>query len=172
MIRADAGDGQRDLHPADDARPDPPVPLGGDPYLWPASGTISVLGLAVNACDCTSSSWTTLAVSKETRDFSDPGGVVVRDRDWRALREFWQGVLRTRKRRLDREVKWHGVGEGEVPDSLSDAVFATLAVAPITCFVTVTDLTAGLIVVDSRFREDDAGSDVSSATSRRKARPT
>jgi Protein of unknown function (DUF3800) len=125
------------------------------------------------------------------------GGVVVRDSDWRTLRQLWQDVLQAHNWPPDREIKWHGIRKGEVPDALADAVFATLASAPITCYVTVMDLTAGpvafppaeynyfrspedtyatalmflaerfdhflqgsndigLIVVDSRLREDDA----------------
>lgn len=125
------------------------------------------------------------------------GGIVVRDSDWRTLRQLWQSVLQAHNWPLDREVKWHGIRRGEVPDALADAVFAALASAPITCYVTVIDLAAGplafppaeygyfrspedtystalmflaerfdhflqgeddigLIVVDSRFREDDA----------------
>jgi hypothetical protein len=125
------------------------------------------------------------------------GGVIVKDSDWLALRELWQSVLETHSWPLDREVKWHAIRRGEIPDALADAVFETLASAPITCYVTVMDLAAGplvfppaqysyfrspedtystalmflaerfdhflqgakdigLIVVDSRFREDDA----------------
>jgi hypothetical protein len=124
------------------------------------------------------------------------GGVVVKDSDWPALRELWQGVLQEHRWPLEREVKWHGIRKGEVPDVLADAVFEMLASAPFTCYVTVMDLDAGpaefppdefsyfrssediyatalmflaerfdhflqgsddvgLIVVDSRFREDD-----------------
>jgi uncharacterized protein DUF3800 len=125
------------------------------------------------------------------------GGIAVRDDDWPALRELWQQTLRDHKWPLDREIKWHGIRTGEVPPALADAVFGTLARAPITCYVVLLDLRAGpeafppaefdyfrspedsyatalmflaerfhhlldaeddlgLIVVDSRFREDDA----------------
>ena len=124
------------------------------------------------------------------------GGIVVRDTDWRLLRELWQGTLRRHSWPLDREIKWHGIRKGEVPPSLADGVYETLAASPIRCFVTVLDpdrgpeefppaefdyfrsaedvystalmflaerfehlLEAeddvGLIVVDSRFREQD-----------------
>ena len=124
------------------------------------------------------------------------GGIAVRDDDWPALRELWQQTLRDHKWPLDRELKWHGIRTGEVPPALADAVFATLARAPITCYVVLLDLQAGpeafppaefdyfrstedsyatalmflaerfhhlldaaddlgVIVVDSRFREDD-----------------
>jgi hypothetical protein len=125
------------------------------------------------------------------------GGIVVRDRDWPALKERWQGTLRSHRWPLDREVKWHGIRTGEVPDALADAVLAALAEAPFTAYVVVMDLDAGpevfppaehaffrsaedvygtalmflaerfhhllvdeddygIIVVDSRFREEDA----------------
>jgi hypothetical protein len=121
----------------------------------------------------------------------------VRDRDWPALKERWQETLRSHRWPLDREVKWHGIRTGEVPDALADAVFAALAEAPLTAYVAVMDLDAGpdvfppaehaffrspedvygtalmflaeryhhlladeddygIIVVDSRFREEDA----------------
>jgi hypothetical protein len=125
------------------------------------------------------------------------GGIAVRDRDWPELKEIWQGCLRERGWPLDREVKWHGIRRGEVPDALADAVFDALAGAPFTAYVALMDLDAGpevfppaehdffrspedvyatalmflaerfhhllveeddygLIVVDSRFREEDA----------------
>jgi hypothetical protein len=125
------------------------------------------------------------------------GGIAVRDRDWPALKERWQTALRSHGWPLDREVKWHGIRTGEVPDALADAVFAALAEAPFTAYVAVMDLDAGpevfppaehaffrspedvhgtalmflaerfhyllreeddygIIVVDSRFREEDA----------------
>jgi hypothetical protein len=125
------------------------------------------------------------------------GGIAVRDRDWPALKERWQETLRSHNWPLDREVKWHGIRKGEVPDALADAVFSALAEAPFTAYVAVMDLDAGpevfppaehaffrspedvygtalmflaerfhhllveeddygIIVVDSRFREEDA----------------
>jgi hypothetical protein len=120
------------------------------------------------------------------------GGVVVRDRALPELRGLWQGTLRSAGWPLDREVKWHGIRKGEVPPAVADAVFAALAAAPFTCYVTLLDpergrsefpellgtpedtystglmflaerfhhlLAAeddvGIVVVDSRFREDD-----------------
>jgi Protein of unknown function (DUF3800) len=125
------------------------------------------------------------------------GGIAVRDRDWPALKERWQGSLQAHGWPLDREVKWHGIRKGEVPDALADAVFEALAAAPFTAYVVVMDLDTGpeafpprehpffrspedvygtalmflaerfhrllveeddfgIIVVDSRFKEDDA----------------
>jgi hypothetical protein len=125
------------------------------------------------------------------------GGVVVADADWPELMDLWQKVLRDAGWPLEREVKWYGIRKGEVPPTLGDAVFETLAYAPISCYVVVLDLDRGpaefpvdeftyfrspedvyatalmflaerfqhllaaeddlgLIVVDSRFREDDA----------------
>ena len=120
------------------------------------------------------------------------GGIAVRDTDWPELRRIWQETLSAAGWPLDREVKWHGIRKGEVPPALADAVFAALAVAPFTAYVTLLDLELGperepdffrtpedvyatglmflaerfhhlldaeddlgLIVVDSRFREDD-----------------
>ncbi len=120
------------------------------------------------------------------------GGIVVRDVDWPQLRQVWQDTLSAAGWPLDRELKWHGIRTGEVPPALADAVFAALARAPVTAYVTLLDLELGpvsapeffrtpedvyatglmflaerfhhlldavddlgLIVVDSRFREDD-----------------
>jgi hypothetical protein len=120
------------------------------------------------------------------------GGIAVRDADWPHLKELWQSTLGDAGWPLEREIKWHGIRKGEVPPALADTVFATLAVAPFTAYVTLLDLELGpelepeffrspediyatglmflaerfhhlldaeddlgLIVVDSRFREDD-----------------
>jgi Protein of unknown function (DUF3800) len=127
------------------------------------------------------------------RRFFALGGVVVRDRDWHALRDLWQQTLAAYAWPADREVKWHGIRKGDVPPPLADAIVATLARAPLRCYVTLLDIAlgseaapeffardedtyatglmflaerfqlllqeaddVGLIVVDSRFREDDA----------------
>lgn len=37
------------------------------------------------------------------------GGIAVRDTDWAALRDLWQGTLRAAGYALHREVKWHGI---------------------------------------------------------------
>src|SRR3954470_8733185 len=120
------------------------------------------------------------------------GGIAVRDTDWPELRRSWQETLTEHGWPLDREVKWHGIRKGEVPPALADGVFAMLARAPLTAYVTLLDIElgharepdffetpeeiyatglmflaerfhrlldaeddVGLIVVDSRFREDD-----------------
>jgi hypothetical protein len=120
------------------------------------------------------------------------GGIAVRDTDWPEIRRMWQGTLSGAGWPLDREIKWHGIRKGEVPPALADALFATLAAAPFTVYVTLLDLELGrdrepdffrspedvyatglmflaerfhhlldseddlgLIVIDSRFREDD-----------------
>jgi Protein of unknown function (DUF3800) len=120
------------------------------------------------------------------------GGVAVRDADWPELRGAWLDTLAKHHWPLDREIKWHGVRKGEVPPALADAIFAMLAQAPLTAYVTLLDIELGrvrepeffatnedvyatalmflaerfhhllageddlgLIVVDSRFREDD-----------------
>ena len=71
------------------------------------------------------------------------GGIAVRDSDWHLLRDTWQHVLRTHAWPLDREVKWHGVRNGNVPPALADAVFGALSTAPFTAYVTLLDLEAG-----------------------------
>jgi Protein of unknown function (DUF3800) len=120
------------------------------------------------------------------------GGIAIRDTDWPLLRRLWQDTLAMAGWPLEREIKWHGIRKGEVPPELADEVFASLATAPFTAYVTLLDLELGpkrepdffdtpedvyatglmflaerfhhlldseddlgLIVVDSRFREDD-----------------
>src|SRR5437899_933019 len=121
------------------------------------------------------------------------GGIAVRDRDWRLLRDSWQQTLAKHNWPPDRELKWHGVRSGGVPQDLADAMFATLTTAPFIAYVALLDLELGkeqfpeffstpedtyatalmflaerfhmllefeddlgIIVIDSRFREDDA----------------
>ena len=71
------------------------------------------------------------------------GGVAVRDSDWPELRRMWQVTLTAAGWPLDREIKWHGIRKGAVPPALADAVFAALAVAPLTAYVTLIDLELG-----------------------------
>ena len=127
------------------------------------------------------------------RRFFALGGIALRDSDWPALRQLWQGTLAEHSWPPDREVKWHGIRKGEVPPALADSLIAALGRAPFTCYVSLLDIELGLreapaffereedayatglmflaerfqlllqseddggmIVVDSRFREDDA----------------
>src|SRR5918998_1161853 len=89
-------------------------------------------------------------------------GLVVADREWAALRDAWQTTLRTHDWPLDREVKWHGIRQGTVPPEESpffrsrEDVYATglmfLAERFHMWLERVDDV--GVIVVDSRFREE------------------
>ena len=127
------------------------------------------------------------------RKFFALGGVALRDDNWHELRRAWQETLAAHDWPPGKEIKWHGIRTGEVPPALADAVVATLARAPVHCYVTLLDIELGLeqtpeffgndedtyatrlmflaerfqlllesagdvgmIVVDSRFREDDA----------------
>ncbi len=121
------------------------------------------------------------------------GGIAVRDTSWPELRRLWQETLAAHAWPLDQEIKWHLIRKGSVPPALGDSLFAMLAAAPVTAYVTLLDQVAGraahpelfgtsedtyatglmflaerfhrlleaeddlgMIVVDSRFREDDA----------------
>ncbi len=71
------------------------------------------------------------------------GGVAVRADEWPELRAVWEGALTEAGWPLDKELKWHGTRNGEVPPDVADLVFARLAQAPITCFVSVLRPLAG-----------------------------
>lgn len=71
------------------------------------------------------------------------GGVAIRDRDWPELRDLWHETLAAHRWPLERELKWHGIRTGEVPDALADAVFEALAAAPFTAYVCVMDTDRG-----------------------------
>lgn len=71
------------------------------------------------------------------------GGVALRATDWPRARQAWNDALATASWPADKEVKFHGTRTGEVPPDLADAIFAALAIAPVTCFVTVLRPLAG-----------------------------
>jgi hypothetical protein len=84
------------------------------------------------------------------------GGVAVRAERWHELRDIWQPTLSANGWPLDKEAKWHGIRNGEVPPDLADALFSSLTAAPVTCFVVVLRPLAGR--GDERLRrffEDD-----------------
>ena len=89
------------------------------------------------------------------RKFFALGGVALRDSDWPALRQMWQETLAEHGWPSDREIKWHGIRKGEVPPVLADAIVATLARAPITCYVTLLDIVLGLEKEPDFFRTDE-----------------
>jgi Protein of unknown function (DUF3800) len=71
------------------------------------------------------------------------GGVAIRADEWETLRERWDHVQAEHEWPRDKEIKWHGTKTGEVPPALADAVYAELAAAPVTCFVTILRPLAG-----------------------------
>jgi Protein of unknown function (DUF3800) len=71
------------------------------------------------------------------------GGIAVRDTDWSELARRWHATLGEHAWPLDREIKWHLIRNGGVPPALADALFAMLANAPVTAFVTLLDQAAG-----------------------------
>ncbi|MDQ3728249.1 MAG: DUF3800 domain-containing protein [Actinomycetota bacterium] len=71
------------------------------------------------------------------------GGIAVRAAEWSELRAAWEAALTEAGWPLDKELKWHGTRSGEVPPDVADLVFARLAHAPITCFVSVLHPLAG-----------------------------
>jgi hypothetical protein len=83
------------------------------------------------------------------------GGVAVAADRWAQLRTAWEGVLEAHHWPAGREVKWHGVRTGEVPPPLADALFAAIAAAPVTCFVTVLRPLAGRRANDPLLATDE-----------------
>ncbi|MGH2920736.1 MAG: hypothetical protein ACRDKU_01540 [Gaiellaceae bacterium] len=49
------------------------------------------------------------------------GGIAMRETDWPQLRELWQETLSAAGWSLDREIKWHGIRKGEVPQALANS---------------------------------------------------
>ncbi len=83
------------------------------------------------------------------------GGVAVRDADWGALRHCWQQTLAAHRWPLERELKWHGIRTGAVPPALADAVFETLSLAPVRCYVALLDLVAGPHAEPALFADEE-----------------
>ncbi len=84
------------------------------------------------------------------------GGIAVRADRWRTLRDHWISACERHSWPLDKEAKWHGIKTGEVPPALADELFASLASAPITCFVvTLRPLAGRQIDGLARFFKDD-----------------
>ncbi|MBK8293706.1 MAG: DUF3800 domain-containing protein [Solirubrobacterales bacterium] len=65
------------------------------------------------------------------------GGIAVRADEWHVLRERWDECLRDAGWPLDKELKWSGTVNGEVPPDVADAAYECLAKLPVECFVTV-----------------------------------
>ena len=65
------------------------------------------------------------------------GGFVVRAADWGVLRNRWDACLAEAGWPVDKELKWHGTQNGEVPPAVADAAYECLSTMPIECFVTI-----------------------------------
>ena len=89
------------------------------------------------------------------RQFFALGGVALRDRDWHTLRELWLETLAAHAWPADRELKWHGIRTGAVPQKLADAIVPTIAAAPIRCYVTLLDIELGTRDAPEFFASDD-----------------
>lgn len=83
------------------------------------------------------------------------GGVAIRADEWDALRRLWDAALVEAGWPLDKELKWSGTRSGEVPPACADAVYAALADAPVTCFVTVLKPLAGRKSHPGLFADDE-----------------
>jgi hypothetical protein len=83
------------------------------------------------------------------------GGVAIAAPNWQRLRARWEAALGAHGWPLDKEVKWHGTRTGEVPPDLADAVYAELAAAPMTCFVTILRPLAGRQAYPDFFASDE-----------------
>ncbi|MBK5110986.1 MAG: DUF3800 domain-containing protein [Thermoleophilia bacterium] len=65
------------------------------------------------------------------------GGVSIRADRWHGIRERWNDCLTQAGWPIDRELKWSGTRDGEVPPEVADAAYACLAELEVECFVTV-----------------------------------
>ncbi len=68
---------------------------------------------------------------------------------------LWQAALTKHGWPIDREAKWHGIQSGEVPPDLADELFAAVAAAPVTCFVTVLRPIAGKRMESEFFKSEE-----------------
>lgn len=71
------------------------------------------------------------------------GGIAVRAEDWHLLRERWDDCLTAAGWPLDKELKWSGTSNGQVPPDVADAAYGCLPTLPVECFVTVLYPTVG-----------------------------
>lgn len=83
------------------------------------------------------------------------GGVAIRASEWDGVRRGWDATLAQAGWPLDKELKWSGTRSGEVPPDTADAIYASLAEAPITCFVTVLKPLAGRKSHPDLFADDE-----------------
>jgi hypothetical protein len=67
----------------------------------------------------------------------------------------WQRTLAEHGWPQEKEIKWHGIRNGEVPPALADAVYTALANAPFTAYVTLLDQQLGLQLEPDFFRTAD-----------------
>ncbi len=65
------------------------------------------------------------------------GGVSIRADRWHAIRERWNDCLADAGWPPEKELKWSGTQQGEVPPAVADLAYACLADLDLECFVTV-----------------------------------
>ena len=71
------------------------------------------------------------------------GGVAVRADEWHEVRERWSACLASAGWPADKELKWSGTVNGEVPPDVADAAYACLCSLPVETFATVLYPTVG-----------------------------
>ena len=65
------------------------------------------------------------------------GGVAIRADDWVEVKERWHSCLSEAGWPTEKELKWSGVGAGEVSPVIADAAYECLSGLPIHCLATV-----------------------------------
>lgn len=83
------------------------------------------------------------------------GGIAVRADRWHELRERWSSCLDQAGWPADKELKWSGTVNGEVPPDMADAAYDCLSTLPVECFSTVLYPTMGKGDYEEFFATDE-----------------
>lgn len=83
------------------------------------------------------------------------GGFAVRADRWHQVRSRWDACLDEVGWPADRELKWSGTLNGEVPPATADAIYDCLAGLPIECLATVLWPDVGRIRHEAMFASDE-----------------
>jgi len=83
------------------------------------------------------------------------GGAAVRADRWHEVRQRWTSCLDALGWPPDKELKWSGVRNGEVPPDTADGAYECLSSLPVECFTTILWPTVGKIRFEELFASDE-----------------